>query len=175
MNQESPHTPASAVETWAQRLAGGPHIAGAVYGTIIAMAVMGAWLADPTSGAWETLASVAATLVVFWIAHVYAHMVGHGLGEPGGVLQELKHALQHDWPIVQAGLLPALVLAVGGLEWVSERLAMKVAIGTSGAVLLALSVAMSRAAGRSWGTSWLLALLLGGLGVLVAVLEVMLG
>ena len=168
-------TPPSPVEAWAQRLAGGPHIAGAVYGTIIAMAVMGAWLADPTSGAWETLASVAATLVVFWIAHVYAHMVGQGLGGPQGVAHELKHALQHDWPIVQAGLLPALVLAVGGLEWVDERLAMKAAIATSGAVLLAISLAMSRAAGRSWGASLLLAVLLVGLGVLVAVLEVMLG
>lgn len=139
------------------------------------MAVMGAWLADPSSGAWETLASVAATLVVFWVAHVYAHMMGQGLGGPQGAAQELKHALLHDWPIVQAGLLPALVLAVGGLAWVDERLAMKAAIATSGAVLLAISVAMSRAAGRSWGQSVLLALLLGCLGVLVAVLEVMLG
>lgn len=159
----------------AQRIAGGTHIASAVYGIVISLAVIGAWYADPTSGALETLTSVLATLVVFWIAHTYAHVVGQGLAIGKASFPQIGEALRHDWPIVQSGFLPIAVLALGSLELIEERLSMLLAIVAGGLVLTVLSIAMARAAGRTWLQSLWLSSILVVLGIFVAVLEIKLG
>jgi hypothetical protein len=161
--------------TAACRLAGGHQVSSAVYGAVITLAVIGAWYADETSGALETLLSVAATLTVFWIAHSYAHVAGEGLAAEGGVGKSILAALRHDWPIVQSGLLPVVMLALGGLDLMGERPSM-VAAMTAAALLLAFfAAAMARTGGRSWLQSLALAALLTVLGGLVAALEIVLG
>jgi DMSO reductase anchor subunit len=47
-------------------------ISGSVYGTILVMAALTAG-SDGDSGLWQLAAIVAASVVVIWIAHVYAH------------------------------------------------------------------------------------------------------
>jgi hypothetical protein len=157
------------------RLAGGHHVASAIYGAVIALAVIGAWYADTTSGALETLLSLAATLTVFWIAHAYAHVAGQGLAEGDAIGPHVRSAMRGDWPIVQSGALPAIVLGLGALGWLPERPSMVVAMVAAALLLAVFTAAMARAGGRSWGQSLGLALLLTALGGLVAVLEVLLG
>ncbi|MGB4874333.1 MAG: hypothetical protein WBQ93_02580 [Candidatus Competibacter sp.] len=159
----------------AHHVAGGVNIGSAVYGTIVAIAVIGAWYADPTSGALETLTSVAATLIVFWIAHAYAHVVGQGLPVDKAASSQIFSALRHDWPIIQAGVLPLIVLGTGALHIIEERLAILGAIASGVVMLMVFSVVMARAAGRNWLQSFLLATIFVGLGIVVAVLEIKLG
>lgn len=169
------HTPAIRPPAFARWLVGGEHVASAVYGSVIAIAVIGAWYADPTSGALETLASMLATLVVFWIAHTYAHVVGQGLPVQARATAQVGAALRHDWPIVQAGLLPTLALALGAIEAIDERLSMRLAIAAGVVALACISTIMARAAGRTWFAALRLAATLVVLGASVAILEIMLG
>lgn len=155
-------------------LIGGMNVASAVYGTVITLAVIGAWYADKTSGALETLLSVVATLVVFWVAHAYAHVVGQGL-PVGDSRWHIKHAFQHDWPIVQSGFLPILVLGFGELGVMGERVAMLIALGAGILLLSLFCLTMARAAGRNWQQALGITGILVALGILVVVLEINLG
>jgi hypothetical protein len=62
-----------------------PEAAGAIYGTIAAMAVIAAAARHPSHG--RVLALTVATLVVFWLAQVYAQALAHHLrgGEEAGM------------------------------------------------------------------------------------------
>lgn len=159
----------------ARHVAGGVNVGSAVYGTIVAIAVIGAWYADPSSGALETLTSVAATLVVFWIAHAYAHVVGQGLPLDRAASSHIVSALRHDWPITQAGILPIMVLGMGALNIIDERLSLLGAMASGVIMLMVFSIAMARRAGRSWLQSLLLATVFVSLGIVVAALEIKLG
>ena len=154
----------------AHRLAGGANVASGVYGSIITIAVIGAWYADPTSGALETLLSVLATLLVFWVAHTYAHIVGGGLSQAHAI-----SACKHDWPIVQSGFFSLLILCLGVLGIFEERQSLLLAIAAGGVLLALFCLTMSRAAGRNWGQSLGLAVVMAALGIFVAVLEIKLG
>ena len=54
-------------------------IAGTVYGTIVVMGVVTAG-AGGARGPWELIAIVVSTVLVLWIAHVYAHALGEAIG-----------------------------------------------------------------------------------------------
>ena len=54
-------------------------IAGTVYGTIIAMATIAAGSAGAVDP-WRLATLVVGTVLVLWIAHVYAHSLGDRLG-----------------------------------------------------------------------------------------------
>ena len=54
-------------------------IAGTVYGTIVVMGVVTAG-AGGARGPWELIAIVVSTVLVLWIAHVYAHGLGEAIG-----------------------------------------------------------------------------------------------
>lgn len=154
----------------AQRLAGGSNVASSVYGTVITIAVIGAWYADPTSGALETLLSVLATLIVFWIAHAYSHVVGSGW-----IHTHVFSAAKHDWPIVQSGFFPVLILGAGALGFLDERRALLQAIVSSVVLLALLSMTMARAAGLSWRQALGVTCVMTALGGFIAVLEIALG
>lgn len=153
-----------------RRLAGGANIATGVYGTIITIAVIGAWYADPSSGSFETLLSVLATLLVFWVAHAYSHIVGSGLTQA-----HVVPAFKHDWPIVQSSFISLLILGLGALGIIEERYSLLVAIATSGILLAVFCLAMLRAAGKKWFQSLVLTVVMVALGIFIAVLEIKLG
>src|ERR687892_418321 len=54
-----------------------PDSAGAIYGTIAAMAVIAGAARDPSHG--KALGLTVAALLVFWLAHVYAQTLSHHL------------------------------------------------------------------------------------------------
>ena len=69
-----------------------PESAGAIYGTIAAMAVIAGTAKDAGHG--KALALTIATLFVFWLAHVYAHALAH----------HLRGAKRLDWSAVKAAM-----------------------------------------------------------------------
>ncbi len=154
----------------ARKLAGGKNVSSGIYGTIITIAVIGAWYADPTSGAFETLLSVLATLIVFWIAHVYSHVATSGLTRT-----DILHAFQQDWPIVQTGLLPLIVLGFGSLDLFAERSSLLLAIAVGGVLLAFFCFTTARGNGRSRVQSLGLAIIMLIFGMFIAVLEIKLG
>lgn len=153
-----------------RKLAGGMNVSSGIYGMIITIAVIGAWYADPTSGAFETLLSVLATLIVFWIAHVYSHIATSNLTKT-----EIFHAFKQDWPIVQTGLLPLCVLALGTIDLLPERTSLLLAIAMSGIVLTFFCFTTALTTGRTRMQALVLSVVMLMFGLFIAILEIKLG
>jgi hypothetical protein len=74
------------------------------------------------------------TGLVFWAAHVYAHLAGERLARRPLGWSEVRRVGRHEWPVVEAALLPAAVVAVSPL----------LGLGLSGTRWLALAVAVAQ-------------------------------
>ena len=116
----------------ARRFSGEPSTA--IYGTIVVAGVLAAE-GETGHALGLILATVAATLVVFWLAHAYAHVLGSAI--VAGTLTDLRATLRAEWPIVESGLPPALGMVVAHL------------LGATGdtAVLVGMIVAVVELAG----------------------------
>ena len=79
--------------TFRWRLFRVPESAGAIYGTIAAMAVIAGTSKNPEHG--KALTLTIATLFVFWLAHVYAHALAH----------HLRGARRLDWSVVRGAMV----------------------------------------------------------------------
>jgi hypothetical protein len=110
-------------------------IAGTVYGTIV---VMGAITAGSESahGAWRLAAIVDSTVLVLWLAHVYAHGLGESI-ERGRRLDraELLSIMRRELAIPLAALAPTAALLLGGLDVLAETTALWVAMAIGLATL----------------------------------------
>ncbi|MFG1622633.1 hypothetical protein [Kribbella sp. NPDC049227] len=107
--------------------------AGAIYGSLLAASVVaGTGPGEEPPHPGQLVALLLATGVVFWLSHVYAHLVGER--STGALLSPRKFrvAARRDWPIVQAAVPPAAAAGIGALVGLSD----------SGAAWLALLVAV---------------------------------
>ncbi|MFL5878048.1 MAG: hypothetical protein ACJ76T_19525, partial [Solirubrobacteraceae bacterium] len=82
----------------------------AIYGTILVMAVITALSHDDTVTSAELIAGVLTTTFVFWIAHVYAEVLGSRMEGGSGMptLANIATAARGEWPLVESSLLPVL-------------------------------------------------------------------
>ncbi len=111
--------------------------AGAVYGSLLAASVVAG---AGTLGSFPRLKLVLLLLctgVVFWAAHVYAHLVGDQLVHQPLSGREIRRVCADEWPIVQAAVPPAAAVAVSPL----------LGLGPNGAAWLALAVAAAEQVG----------------------------
>ncbi|MEU4293572.1 hypothetical protein AB0E63_35570 [Kribbella sp. NPDC026596] len=139
--------------------------AGAIYGSLLAASVVaGTGPGEEPPHPAELIVLLLATGLVFWLSHVYAHLVG----EPSaGALRSAKQfrvAARRDWPIVQAAVPPAVAVGVGVLLGMSD----------AGAAWLALAVAV----GSQLGWAMYVAIRAGATGgrlVATAVINLFLG
>ncbi len=72
----------------------------AIYGTILATAVIAATAGHEPPG--FILAATAATLAVFWLAHVYADILEHELGRAGFDLKVVPAVMARELSMVAA-------------------------------------------------------------------------
>jgi hypothetical protein len=112
-------------------------IAGTVYGTIV---VMGAMTAGSTGGLdiGRMAAVVVTTVIVLWLAHVYAHALGEAL-ERGKRMDraEVASVARRELAIPLAAVAPTVCLVLGALGVLKETRAVWLAMGIG---LLALAV-----------------------------------
>jgi len=149
-----------------------PDTAGAIYGTIAAMAVIAGSAHDPAHG--RVLALTVATLAVFWLAHVYAHALAH----------HLRGARRLDWPAISAamieeralleGALPLLVLlALGRVGLLDNRLAVTLALWAGVVQLVAWGIAYARRQRWTWPMAATAGVVNGTFGLVIVSLEVL--
>ncbi len=104
-------------------------ISGTVYGTIIVMSVLAAGSRAYQHELWRLLAIVAVTVVVLWLAHVYAHGLGESLELGRRVtLGELRSIAGREYSIVAAAVLPLISLALGVAGVLPNRSAVLLAL-----------------------------------------------
>jgi hypothetical protein len=103
-------------------------------GTIVASAVIAATAAGGKSPDL-ILAATVATLLDFWLAHVYADYLHHGLRHGSADLKVLAFIMGQELSMVAAPAVSILFLLLGALGLLGEGLAVRLAL-RSGVVQL---------------------------------------
>ncbi|WP_229907413.1 hypothetical protein [Streptomyces vinaceus] len=89
--------------------------AGAVYGSLLATSVVATASTVGDHPRLHLILLLLVTGLVFWATHVYAQLAGERVvGEPWS-LREIRRVAVHEWPIVEAAVLPAAAVALSGL------------------------------------------------------------
>jgi 4-hydroxybenzoate polyprenyltransferase len=111
-------------------------IASTVYGTITAMATVAAFGRAYPDRPWKLVLLVAATAVVFWVAHLYAHGLSESISERQPLRPDMLRTLAHrELGIVLAAVPPTVALALGALGIFGERTAIWLALAAGLATL----------------------------------------
>jgi len=110
-------------------------IAGTVYGTIVVLGAVTAG-SEVAHGIWRLAAIVDSTVLVLWIAHVYAHGTGEAI-ERGRRLDgaELFSVAHRELAIALAAVGPTAALVLGGLGVVKGSTALWLAVAVGLATL----------------------------------------
>jgi hypothetical protein len=113
-------------------------IAGTVYGTIIMMATVAAGSRGEDTDTGRLAVTVAVTVLVLWVAHVYAHTLAESL-ERGRRLDraELGAVARRELAIPLAAMAPIAVLLLSTLGVLAEQTAVRLALGIGTATLAA--------------------------------------
>ncbi|HEX5858682.1 MAG TPA: hypothetical protein VFY91_11295 [Microbacterium sp.] len=123
-----------------------------VYGVILVSGmIVVAGTHDSTS--WEVFWTVVITVVVFWLAHVYAGTVAHhGLdqGRLLGLRESFSEAVAHSWGLLASALIPCLILLLGATEAVPDYLAIWFALWAGVLVLAILGYIAFARRGAAW-------------------------
>lgn len=122
------------------RVLPGENPAATVYGTI----TIGALLAAE-SGLHETypetVGSVSVALVIYWLAHSYADLLGHRIDARKHLtVAELGRSLVRDWAIVRGAGAPLLVLLLAWAVGASQEAGLTAALWTCAASLVAFEL-----------------------------------
>jgi hypothetical protein len=126
----------------------------AIYGQILVTSLVGALSEDSEIEAGYILVSVVSTMLVFWLAHVYAEALSRGL-EARRHLEwaEIRRLAAREWPLVQAAIPTAIVLALGAIGALSTETAVDIAIALGIVALFTWGLAIGRASGWSWAAA----------------------
>ena len=152
------------------RPAGESVTAGRIYGTVVYLAVV-VLLEEDRASAREAIEILLATAFVFWLAHVYAHLVPRvaAAGRLSG--RPLVQTATEQIGILLVVVVPVIPLALAALGAFSVATGYTVAEGAGLLALGAFAVLQARASALSWARSIGIALLLLGAGVGLVLLE----
>ena len=120
-------------------------IAGTVYGTIVVLSVViaGATAFKHAPGQLAAVAGV--TVVVFWVAHVYAHGLGESLNNGHRLTtSELAGIARRESSILLAAVVPIAMIVLGALGVVAISTALWLAVGAGVATLTVQGVRYAR-------------------------------
>src|SRR5580765_3836677 len=120
-------------------------IAGAVYGTIVVLAALAAGATAYQHDPWRLGATVSASVLILWIARVYAH----GLGESLTLGRRLTGAELwtiggHELAIPLASVLPLVAITLGASGVVEDGTAVWLAVAVGVATLAVQGIRYAR-------------------------------
>jgi hypothetical protein len=123
----------------------GERLGGFVYGTIVVVAVVVASGKAYPDEPGHVAAIVVITTVVFWLAHVYAHGLGHSISHDEHLtLAELRSIARHELSVVEAGVPSVVALLLGSFGVLEAKTSIWLAIGLGLGVLLVEGLVFAR-------------------------------
>jgi hypothetical protein len=145
----------------------GERLGGFIYGTILVLAVIVAGAKAFEHEAGHIAGLVAVTVVVFWLAHVYADALAHAVAYDQHLsLADLRRIAHREASMVEAAVPPLVALLLGAFGVVSTTLAVWVAFGLGLVVLCAQGITFARV--EHMGRLGTLAVVAANLGLGVA-------
>ncbi len=140
----------------------------AIYGLIVFTAFV-TISSDHAGDAWDILDTAGWTLVVFYIAHVFAHtLTDHGERSLGDAV---RHSMRHASGMLYAAIPAALVLIVCGIQGLSAQDAYEAATWTTTIVLAILGYAAYSRRGAHMIVRLIGAAATAALGLFIVLLE----
>ena len=119
-------------------------IAGTVYGTVLVMATIVAARGTGEAG-WVLTATVVSSVLVIWIAHVYAHELGESVERKRRPSRrELVEIADRQLPMLTAVVVPTLMLSLGAVGIMQQKTAIWLAMGAGLATLAVQGVRYAR-------------------------------
>jgi hypothetical protein len=123
----------------------GERLGGYIYGEIVVLATIVAGAQAYKHGAGHIALLVLATTAVFWLAHLYADALAESIRRGEHLSwSELKEVAGRESSIIEAAVLPVLLLALGSLGILSVHLAVWLAFLAGLIVLVAEGLAFAR-------------------------------
>ena len=147
--------------------------AAAVYGSILVAALVGAMFEEEVSPRAMTL-SLAGSVLIFWLAHAWSEILGERVAEGRMfVLSRVRAIAIAEWPLVEAGVLPAILLGTAWAGVYSRHTGAVLALGAAILQLVAWGVLAGHRTQPTWRAALLVGLIDGLLGIGIVVLEVL--
>ena len=146
----------------------GEHFApGAIYGTVVYLTIL-VLLEEDRTEPQDAAAILVGTALVFWLAHVYAHLVPRIAAEGRFRTDRFMETAGDQVGILAAVAVPLLPLVLAMLGILENRVGLRSAIAAGVLSLGAFAVREARQAGLSWARSlWVAGVLLAaGVGLL---------
>jgi hypothetical protein len=120
-------------------------IAGTVYGTIIVLSLVTAGAPAFEHGRWHLLVVIGVTVIVFWIAHIYAHIIGESVHEGHRLNRRQIAGIAHrELSIPLAAVLPMAAVALGALGVLRAQTALWLAVAIGVTTLTIQGVRFAR-------------------------------
>jgi hypothetical protein len=149
------------------------NLARAIYGYILATSLVAAFSEDDDYSTTEVAVAVFVTGLVFWLAHVYASLLGERYAAGRRLTRsEIRAEFYAEWPLVQAFVPSIAVLLLGTIGLLSDDTAIWLAIAVGLAALLLWSLEIGRRERLSPLELAVMALVNGLFGVAVVLLKV---
>jgi len=124
----------------------------AVYGVLL-VAGMIVVAGSYGGSSWTVFVTVIVTVVVFWLAHLYAGTVAHhGLDHERvvGLREAFRHALRRSSGLLASALIPSFILLLGATEAVKDQTALWLALWSGVVVLAVLGWIAFTRRGAAW-------------------------
>lgn len=109
----------------------------AVYGLLLVSALL-VITGNRSDSSWAVLFKVLGTVLVFWIAHVFAHVIAQLGAAPDGSIsfkKELRHAVHRSSGLLFAAIIPLAIVLLGALNILSDDTAVWLALIVDTALL----------------------------------------
>ena len=94
-----------------------------IYGLILGSSIVAAASVEHPDRPGIVEAYLCVTAIVFFLAHVYARVIGAWIEGDAPSAESVRGELRREWPMVSAQLLPALTLPLGALHVLSPQTA----------------------------------------------------
>lgn len=147
------------------------HLAGAIYGTILATTVVAATTAHPEP-LFRSMILVIGTSVVFWLAHVYSlGLAARMVARRPLRRSEYLAVATSEWPMLQSSWPIVAVLLLGVLGVIDPARTITLALVVGIGALTTYGFIIGRQEGLSWPWVLLSAITAGGFGVAVLLLK----
>jgi hypothetical protein len=147
-------------------------IASAVYGQILVTAVVAALSEDAATTSGYLLLSAGTTVLVLWIAHVYAMAIAQGIHVERKLRgADLRAVALAEAPMIATAIPTLAILLLGVLGVFARNTAVSLAVGAGVVTLVYWGVVFGRTAGESWPSAALSGAMNGGLGMAIVALK----
>jgi hypothetical protein len=146
----------------------------AVYGSVLATALLGAMREEHADARKLTL-SLVGSMLVFWLAHAWSEIVGERVA--AGRLFDparIRQVARAEWPLVEAGAVPAAALALAWAGLWSRDLGVDLALAAAILQLVGWGAVAAHRTESRWPAAVLMGAVEGALGLAIVGLELLL-